>query len=336
MLEISINELNENTVYYVRAFATNSQGTAVGNMISFKTLDFPNPVVSSSPVVSISQTSAIAGGEVIKEGGSPVTERGICWSTSSNPSISSSRILAGSGLGKFTVELTELLPQTTYYVKAYAINSTLTSYGEEVVFTTAPTETSVIDIENNVYNIIQIGTQTWLKENLLTTKYNDGTSIPLITDDNTWSEIRTAAYCWYNNDEDNNKNTYGALYNWYTINSGNLCPTGWHVPTDAEFVALVNYLGGSLVAGGKLKESGTAHWISPNTDATNESGFSGLPAGGRDILGRFSSIGLSGGFWTSSENNNSAYDQSLSYDTGNSRRLSPFKWYGASVRCIKD
>jgi uncharacterized protein (TIGR02145 family) len=147
----------------------------------------------------------------------------------------------------------------------------------------------VKDIDNNRYEIETIGSQTWMAENLKTTRYNDGSAIPLIADDDTaWGTASTnkaPAYTWYGNDV-SNLITYGALYNWYAIDmllngSKNVCPTGWHVPTDVEWTTLTNYLGGTGLAGGKMKEAGLAHWTSPNSGATNESGFAGLPSGYR-------------------------------------------------------
>ena len=140
---------------------------------------------------------------------------------------------------------------------------------------------TVTDVDGNVYNTVTIGTQCWLQENLKTTKYKDGTSIPLVTDNSAWGSLSTPGYCWYNND-DTYKNTYGALYNYYTVLTNNLCPSGWHVATEREWSTLVTYLGGASIAGGKLKESGTTHWVTPNTGANNETGFIALPGGRRE------------------------------------------------------
>jgi len=137
----------------------------------------------------------------------------------------------------------------------------------------------VIDIDNNRYHIVTIGTQTWMAENLKVTRYNDGTPIPLVTDNVAWSNLSTPGYTWYNN----SSSDYGALYNWYTVSNGikNVCPTGWHIPTDDEWGNLVSFLGGSDNAMGKMKQSGLANWTMPNTAATNDSGFAGLPGGNR-------------------------------------------------------
>ena len=136
-------------------------------------------------------------------------------------------------------------------------------------------------MDGNTYNTIMIGTQTWMKENLKTTTFNDGTSIPLETDATKWAALTSSGYCYYNNDEATYKDTYGVLYNWYTVNTGKLCPSGWHIPIEADWTNLTTFLGGENGAGGKLKESGTSHWINPNSGATNETKFTALPGGER-------------------------------------------------------
>jgi len=195
----------------------------------------------------------------------------------------------------------------------------------------------IIDSDGNIYTSITIGTQVWMVENLKTTKYNDGTNIPLANDNSVWSNLNTAGYCWYNNDAATYNNTYGVLYNWYAINTGNLCPYGWHVPTDGEWTILTTFWGGSTVSGGKLKEQGTIHWQSPNTEATNESGFTGLPGGNRYDNGTFGSIGTYGGWWSSTEISTSvAWSLVMGYNSGGVNRGNYNKPMGFSVRCIKD
>jgi uncharacterized protein (TIGR02145 family) len=199
-------------------------------------------------------------------------------------------------------------------------------------------ETTVIDIDGNVYHTIKIGTQTWMVENLKTTKYNDGTLIPLVTKNNEWSYRTTPGYCWYNNDEATYKNTYGALYNWYTVSTGKLAPVGWHVPTYDEWITLIGYLGGPSVAGGKLKEAGLSHWAPPN-EASNESGFTGLPGGFRYKQdGTFGYLGYYGYWWSASIYNSSdSWVCALIYNTALGGSLSGSnRDVGFSVRCIKD
>jgi uncharacterized protein (TIGR02145 family) len=195
---------------------------------------------------------------------------------------------------------------------------------------------TVTDFDGNTYNAIKIGTQVWMTENLKTTKYNDGTDIPLVTDETAWSNLTTPGYCLYANNIDNFA-TYGVLYNWHTVNTGILCPTDWHVPSDAEWSVLISYLGGGSVAGGKLKEAGTAHWVTPNAGATNESGFTALPGGYRSYIGTFHYIGEYGVWWSATESNSdigcnwAMYNFSSIVDYG-----TPSKLYGFSVRCVRD
>ena len=195
------------------------------------------------------------------------------------------------------------------------------------------------DIDHNVYNTITIGTQVWMKENLKTTRYNDGTTIPLVTDSASWATLWAPGYCWYNNDTVTYKATYGAQYNWYTVNTGKLCPKGWHVPSDAEWTVLIDYLGGEDVAGGKLKETGTTHWDIPNEGATNESGFTALPGGDRGYLGTYEEIGQSGSWWCSTQNRYNtdfALFRFMHYGLSGVICLNYYLNNACSVRCVKD
>jgi len=196
---------------------------------------------------------------------------------------------------------------------------------------------TVTDIDGNGYHTVTIGTQVWMVENLKTTKYNDGTAIPLVTDGTEWSGLSTPAYCWYNNDAATYKSTYGALYNWFAVNTGKLCPAGWHVPTDAEWATLVAYLGDSTTVGGKLKETGTAHWVSPNTGASNSSGFTALPGGSRYSNGSFYLNGKYGWYLSSTESSTTdEWHMYMQYNSSQIFRTAGSKVLGFSVRCIKD
>ncbi len=197
---------------------------------------------------------------------------------------------------------------------------------------------TVKDIYGNVYKTVTIGTQVWMAENLKTTKFNDGTAIPLVTDDKAWEALTTPAYCWYKNDATANKNTYGALYNLYAVNANKLCPIGWHASTDAEWTTLTTSLGGDSVAGGKLKEAGTVHWQSPNTGATNESGFTALPGGYRlSYGGSFGRIGSNGYWWSPVKDSSSiASYRYISNGSSNVSSTSYSKRSGFSVRCLRD
>ena len=201
---------------------------------------------------------------------------------------------------------------------------------------------TVKDIDGNVYKTVTIGKQVWMKENLKTTKYNDGKTILLVTDNKAWGALITPAYCWFNNDEVVSKNKFGALYNWYTVSTNKLCPKGWHVPTDEEWTKLTTFLGGEGVAGGKLKEKGTTHWESPNVGATNESGFTALPSGDRNYAGVFDLTGSnviyfrSNGYWWSSSElqAGNAYYRRLYNSFSDVYRSPSVKQYGYSVRCL--
>jgi uncharacterized protein (TIGR02145 family) len=193
------------------------------------------------------------------------------------------------------------------------------------------------DIEGNRYKTVKIGNQVWMAENLRTGTFNDGTTIPQVADATAWENLTTSGYCWFNNDHTTYGAVYGALYNWYTVNTGKLCPNGWHVPTDAEWTTLTTYLGIESVAGGKMKETGTTHWRSPNTGATNESGFSALPGGGRYGSGNFGSVGYYGYWWSSMEGSTDyAYGRGLGCYDASVGRYYDGKGTGFSVRCLRD
>jgi uncharacterized protein (TIGR02145 family) len=195
----------------------------------------------------------------------------------------------------------------------------------------------VTDIEGNEYKTIRIGSQTWFLKNLKTATYNNGTPIPLVTDSTAWAGLSTPGYCWYDNDISSFKPTYGALYNGYTVNTGRLCPKDWHVPGDAEWTILTNYLGGEGSAGGKLKEKGTSFWVGPNTGATNESGFTALPGGLRYHDGSFHDFGFSGYWWTSTGlSQERSFFRYLDYEYSNIFRFDNLNRIGFSVRCVRD
>lgn len=195
----------------------------------------------------------------------------------------------------------------------------------------------VIDQDGNNYKTITIGSQIWMAENLRTTKYNDGTAIPLVTDKRAWRILATPAYCWYNNDT-TYKNLYGALYNGYAVSTNKLCPEGWHISADAEWTTLIQILEGEKIAGGKLKESGIIHWGEPNFGATNESGFTALPGGTRYTNGLFFTLRKIGYWWTFTGLNvyyNGWYRSMSSTNRAVTRNYTDFT-NGFSVRCIKD
>jgi uncharacterized protein (TIGR02145 family) len=296
--------------------------------------------LTTTAVSSITSTTASSGGNITNDGGGAVTARGVVWSTSQNPTIAlTTKTVDGTGTGSFTSSITGLTSGTVYYVRAYATNSAGTAYGNQQILTTA-TSSNPVDVDGNVYTTVTIGTQVWMAENLKVSKYRNGDPIPTNLSDTAWAAAvgaGTGAYAIYNNDAANNT-TYGKLYNWYAVaDSRNLCPVGWHVPTDAEWIGLENYLGGSSVAGGKLKSTSIL-WNAPNTSATNESGFSGLPGGKRSPDGTYINIGDRGYWWSSTEASTPLYYWSrlLSSSHGISNRNGHWSQNGFSVRCLRD
>lgn len=199
---------------------------------------------------------------------------------------------------------------------------------------------TVTDIDGNTYKTVKIGTQVWMTEDLKTTKYQNGDPIPNITDSTEWKKLTTGAYCDYDNDV-NIAKKYGRFYNWYAVNDPrNIAPKGWHVPTDAELKILVAYLGGEGKAGGKVKESGTTHWLSPNTGATNETGLTLLPNGNRNSQGKYGiKYGRNGFWWTSSEFSQEIawrFETMSIHSSLVINHTNTNKSCGYSVRCVKD
>ena len=199
-----------------------------------------------------------------------------------------------------------------------------------------PKINTVTDVDGNIYKTIKIGNQTWMAENLRTTKLNDGAQIPYVADPSAWDNLWTPGYCWYNNDE-SNRAKLGGIYNWYVVNTKKLAPVGWHVPTQEEWLTLINYLGGEDVAGGKLKEVGTSHWGSPNVGATDEFGFTALPSGYRGGGGMFWHLGGACFWWSSTKQSvDKAWRFSINYLGADVDIDSQYFTHGWSIRCIKD
>jgi len=341
-------QYNTAGTYNVTLITTNANGNDTETKTGYIIVTDPNPqlpTLTTTAISNIANTTATSGGNITNQGSSAVTARGVCWSTAQNPNIANSKTTNGTGTGSFTSNLTGLTTNTTYYVRAYATNTTGTAYGNQQSFTTTGSLANcgtVTDIDGNVYNTVTIGTQCWMVENLKTTRYNDGTNIPNVTDSSQWVWLNTGAWCYYNNDYAN-KAIYGNLYNWHAVNTGLLAPIGWHVPTREEVITLRDYLGGRTVSGGKLK-SNSSLWLTPNTGANNSSGFTALPGGSRmnPFNPDFYNEGKYGYWWTSSIVtccvSGFANKYSLLYNSpyfeaetqSNNMRV------GYSVRCIKD
>jgi uncharacterized protein (TIGR02145 family) len=215
------------------------------------------------------------------------------------------------------------------------VNAQVNSSGAEAgnISTCSTVFGTLTDIEGNIYPTVLIGDHWWMAENLRTSNYANGEPIPNVTDNTAWSQLLSGAWCNYNNDMDNDT-LYGKFYNWYTtVDSRGLCPAGWRVPSDAEWTVLTDYLGGTSLAGGKMKS--TTSWNPPNTAATNESDFSGLPGGYRYIFSH--NVGSNGYWWSSTESDtDSAWTRYMVYNYSFANRSLSSKQNGNSVRCLRD
>jgi uncharacterized protein (TIGR02145 family) len=339
---VNLSGLNPNTTYYLRAYATNSLGTAYGNQVIFTTEPTPvAPEVSTNSIGSVTYNSAIVYGDVTSSGTSTVTSRGVAYATSTQPTVSNHTATSGSGTGSFTSNLTNLTPNTTYYVRAFATSNAGTSYGNQLSF---KTDDALVDIDGNAYQTVTIGTQVWMVENLKTTRYNDGTAINLITDGVMWKNMTTGAYCYYGNNSANG-NTYGVLYNIIAIQDSRLCPAGWKVPADTDFGKLEMFLGmtetSSLntgwrgtIEGSMLKNN--SGWTGGN--GSNSTGFKAMPGGYRTgFSGTFEGLGTIGIWWARTGSGSaSRYGRRLDGNNTKINRDLYDKYYGLSVRCLKE
>lgn len=344
----------------------------VDSIIFYKPTPKTLPVITTTSITSITTITAMSGGTITSNGGLNVIDRGVCWGTSHNPTKENSKSTNGTGIGTFKSSISALTANTIYYVRAYATNGVGTAYGNEEIFTTLQKlpDNTVIDYDGNIYNTVTIGTQVWMKENLKTTHYSDGTAIPLVNTDSKWNALtlKSRAYCWYN-DDIKNSSKYGALYPWVTAMNGaqsatatpsgiqGVCPSSWHLPSDAEWAIMENYLADNgynydgSIGGAPMKIALTLasidDWISSSAEATvgntdypeyrNKSGFTALPGGFRYYDGQFRNQGTSGRWWTSTQYDTfDANRRVIIYSEGHVYRNEGSKREGYSVRCVKD
>lgn len=299
------------------------------------------PIVTTLPLGAFTASTAEIGGIVDGNGGTAVTHRGIVWSTSSLPTTAGQLISAGSGTGPFQSTLTGLSVDSVYHARAYATNNAGTAYGNEVVFQVTNDlflpGGGVMDIDGNFYQTIHVASgQEWMAENLKTCRYANGDSIEHLTNAVNWAGTTQGAWCAYNNNAQQIE-VFGKLYNgWAVEDPRNVCPSGWHVPSSAEWDQLHAINGGYSFGGGALKATGITIWLAPNTGATNSSGFTALPGGTRLSGGDFQEVYGSGYWWTSSGNSTTLNRRILYYTSNGVWTGSGSKLEGHSIRCVKD
>ena len=357
--------LTPSTTYYVRAYAKNAYGISYSGMKVVNTTTGV-PVVVTGDVSSITSNTALCAANVTSDGGFPLTVKGVCWSTSPNPTVNNSHTSNGTATGAYSGYMTGLTASTTYYVRAYATNSNGTSYGTQKTFTTqGQCPNTVSDYDGNTYATVMIGTQCWMNQNLRTTHYANGQSISLSTS----STSTSTAYRYYPDNNSSNVSTYGYLYNWPAVMHGagssnsnpsgvqGICPNGWHLPSHAEYVQLLNYLGGqtqyqcngnsaniakALASTTGWESSSTTCHVGNNPSSNNASGFSAPPAGeyfvgidDHDYDGN-KGISLHAYFWTSWEYTieNTAIIIGLLYNGEDVKAYYNLKAGSVSVRCV--
>lgn len=314
----NISSLTPATTYHYRIKAVNTLGITYSDDLTFSTLGgVPSAITTTA--TNLTSSSATLNGTV-----NPnllitdvVFEFGLTTSYGESV-VASPTHFTGGGETEVSAYISSLSSNSIYHFRIKAVNSLGTTYSNDMQFNTDPA--TVTDIDGNVYNVIRIGTQLWMKENLKTKNYNDNTAI---------------YPSFYADNESLYKDIYGALYAWRYVNSGKLCPSGWHVPSSSEWTTMGAYLGGDDVAGGKMKEVGTIHWNDPNTGATNESGFTALAGG--IYTNDYTSLGIWGVWWTATTSTDGyAFNRNLSYNATKLYSGNMDTRNRASVRCIKD
>lgn len=292
-------------------------------------------IVVTEAVSDIAENAAVANGEVIDDGNTTVTERGFCWSVNSEVSIADNKISVGKGKGKFNTTLSGLNDFTTYYVKAYAVNSEGISYGSTVSFKTKQKivditcESTITDADGNVYKVVKIGSQCWMESNLNTSKYNNGTLIAQPATDAEWNESKNGSWCFYKNAADS---SIGKLYNWYAASATNICPNGYRVPTERDMDRFLDFLGIEHA----FSVKSVTGWPE-GKNGNNATGFNFFPAGSRFASAGFVNRGRAAFLWTADtydELNAKIYalgDVMSAFTPSNQKKNT-----GACIRCMKN
>lgn len=372
----NITGLQPDTKYYVRAYATNSAGTAYGNQLEFTTaLGIGLPVVTTEAVTEIDRHTAVSGGEVISDGGGEITARGVCWSTSPDPTIDDEKTEDGDGLGSFVSNISNLLSDTRYYLRAYATNEAGTGYGDELEFTTLQ-EGIVADIDGNIYQTVMIGNQEWMAENLRVKTYNNGDPISGPLQDDDWANAGANGQAVYGIFKLGRPGTdgiettaqmvdfYGKLYNWYVVETENICPAGWRVPGSEDWDELANFVVSqgvdTFLVSNELKicrqidsplpgcaVSGVEDhplWRADDEHIAKDTYGLGLVPSGfiHNTSGNSSWMTSRGYWWTADQTlddlgnpTTSARYRRIYFDHGELERLSTSKSIGLAIRCIK-
>lgn len=350
---MNITGLHGNTKYFLRAFVLNTYGVSYGNEFSFTTLPATIPVLNTAEPTNITSVTITACGRLLNTGGEDITDLGVCWSTSVDPNVNDSKMSNNVDTGSFISAISGLTPETTYYLRAYATNELGTGYGNEISFKTTSAGTAVTDIDGNVYSSVIIGDQIWMKQNLKSTRYSNGDLIGTTTTAN--KDIlneSTPKYQWAYNADERNIPLYGRLYTWFAVSDErNICPTGWHVASHAEWLSLMDYLGTNGYGfGGSPTDlaksiADNSGWITSDTPGSpgndqatnNNSGFSGLPGGARGGRDSFGSAGEGAYWWSATDGTDLAWDGCYIWHSYvrlyNGNRG---KYQGLSIRCLKD
>ena len=282
-------------------------------------------------VKNISTTTALCEARITSKGDGTLLQCGFCWSTSSNPTINSSKVISTS-TNNFTNSIYGLNKNTTYFIRAFAYNEAGISYSNQI-------ECITLNKPDTVLETVKIGYQFWTTKNLDVSTYRNGETIRHASTPQEWQDAASkgeGAWC-YNDNDPSNGEMYGKLYNWYAVNDPRgLAPELYHIPSDAEWSVLTEYLGGEQIAGFKMKSTTTTGWAN-NGNGDNSSGFNGLPGGLCNNKGNFSNVYVYGNWWSSSESSaNNAWNRNLYYNTTLVNRSNNFKSSGFSVRCLRD
>lgn len=339
-VSVGITGLTAGITYHYRIKTINSMGTTNSDDITFTTSG-QAPSVTTLPATNIYLTGSTLNGTVNANYISSVVSFEYGTTTNYGSTTTAKQSPAeGSEISNVNAAVSNLSGGTTWHYRIKGENQLGTNYGNDVAFTTpASGGSTVTDVEGNVYNTITIATQTWMAENLKTGKYNNGDLIGTTSPANLDLTYATSPeYQWAYEGNESNVTINGRLYTWYAISdSRGVCPTGWHIPTDAEWTTLTNALGDETIAGAKLKETGFIHWRTPNTGATNATGFTALPGGFRDNDGTFFYLGTYGRWWSITEDQSIyIWYRFMTYTSINVFREHSYKRGGLSVRCLKD